>query len=211
MERYIGCVPERDPHPCRRSRRRCLGAGPGGDPSGAFGGGDRQACTRGEGHRLLMVRRSLDLQIKQVEARIGAVSRGSEVCRRLMTVPGVGPMTALAFVTAIDDPARLAKSSLVGAYLGLTPRRHQSGAVDWAGRISKHGDALARHRLYEAANSLLSRVKAWSAPKAWAARLVKRVGGKKARVALARMLAVILQRIWIDGSEFRWTAKAAAA
>ena len=111
--------------------------------------------------------------------RITAWAGGSAVCRRLMTVPGVGPMTALAFYTAIDDPYRFAKSSSVGAYLGLTPRGHQSGAVDWSGRISKHGDALARHMLYEAANSLLSRVRKWSAPKAWAARLVKRTGGQE--------------------------------
>jgi transposase len=160
---------------------------------------------------LLTVRRSVCLQIKALEGRIDAAARDCPVCRRLMTVPGVGPMTALAFMTAIDDPARFARSSSVGAYLGLTPRRHQSGAADWSGRISKHGDALARHMLYAAANSLISRVKRWSAPKAWAARLVKRVGGKKARVALARKLAVILHRIWCEGSEFRWSAKQAVA
>jgi transposase len=160
---------------------------------------------------LLQVRRSLCLQVRELEGRIGKATKQSDVCRRLMTVPGVGPMTALAFVTAIDDPARFDKSASVGAYLGLTPRRHQSGEVAWSGRISKHGDALARHMLYEAANSLLSRTKAWSAPKAWAARLTRRIGGKKARVALARMLAVILHRIWLDGSEFRWSAREAAA
>ena len=159
---------------------------------------------------LLVVRRSLCLQIKELEGRIGAVAGQSPVCGRLMTVPGVGPMTALAFVTAIDDPARFARSAAVGAYLGLTPRRHQSGTADWSGRISKHGDALARHMLYEAANSLLTRVRRVSAPKAWATRLVKRVGGQKARVALARKLAVILHRIWADGTTFRWTADAAA-
>lgn len=160
---------------------------------------------------LLMVRRVLDQRIKQLEKRIGAAAKGCQVCRRLMTVPGVGPMTALAFVAAIDDPARFAKSSSVGAYLGLTPRRRQSGEADWSGRISKHGDGLARHMLYEAANALLSRVRAWSVPKAWAARLVKRLGGKKARVALARKLAVILHRMWADGTEFRWGAAEAAA
>jgi transposase len=160
---------------------------------------------------LLQVRRSLCLQVRELEGRIGKAVKRSDVCRRLMTVPGVGPMTVLAFTTAIDDPARFEKSASVGAYLGLTPRRHQSGEVDWSGRISKHGDALARHMLYEAANSLLSRVRAWSAPKAWAARLVRRVGGKKARVALARKLAVILHRIWLDGTEFRWSAKQTAA
>lgn len=160
---------------------------------------------------LLQVRRSLLLHLRELEGRIGKAVKQSDVCRRLMTVPGVGPMTALAFTTAIDDPARFGKSGSVGAYLGLTPRRHQSGEVAWSGRISKHGDALARHMLYEAANSLLCRSRAWSAPKAWAARLTRRIGGKKARVALARKLAVILHRIWCDGSEFRWSAKEQAA
>jgi transposase len=159
---------------------------------------------------LLRVRRALDEQIKALEGRIGDEAARSEVCRRLMTVPGVGPMTALAFVSAIDDPHRFARSASVGAYLGLTPRRHQSGQVNWSGRISKQGDGLARHMLYEAANSLLARVRRWSAPKAWAARRVNKVGGKKARVALARKLAVILHRIWGDGSAFRWTNEAAA-
>lgn len=160
---------------------------------------------------LMAVRRALDEALGALEARVGRMARDCDVCRRLMTVPGVGPMTALAFITAIDDPARFARSASVGPYLGLTPRRHQSAEVAWSGRISKQGDRLARHMLYEAANSLLSRVKRWSAPKAWAARLVKRLGGKKARVALARKLAVILHRIWCDGTEFRWSAKQASA
>ncbi len=159
---------------------------------------------------LLTVRRSLEAQIKDLEGRINALAAASPVCVRLMTTPGVGPMTVLAYVTAVDDPHRFTKSSSVGVYLGLTPRRYQSGEVEWSGRISKQGDALARHMLYEAANSLLSRVRRWSAPKAWAARLVGKVGGKKARVALARKLAVILHRMWVDGSEFRWTKEAAA-
>jgi transposase len=159
---------------------------------------------------LLRVGRALGEQIKALEGRIHGEATRSEVCRRLMTVPGVGPMTALAFVTAIDDPHRFARSASVGAYLGLTPRRYQSGQVNWSGHISKHGDGLARHMLYEAANSLLSRVRRWSTPKAWAARLVNKVGPKKARVALARKLAVILHRIWVDGTEFRWSKEATA-
>jgi transposase len=170
----------------------------------------REALLEGAVGPLLAVRRALCVEIKALEGRIAAVTSESEVCRRLMTVPGVGPMTALAFVTAIDDPHRFARSASVGAYLGLTPRRQQSGQVNWSGRISKHGDGLARHMLYEAANSLLARVRRWSAPKAWAARLVNKVGGKKARVALARKLAVILHRIWVDDSEFRWTKEVAA-
>jgi transposase len=159
---------------------------------------------------LLLARAALDPQIRTLERRIAEAAKASEVCTRLMTAPGVGSMTALAFVTAIDDPWRFEKSASVGAYLGLTPRRHQSGDSDWSGRISKWGDGLARHMLYEAANSLLSRVRRWSAPKAWAARLAGKRGGKKARVALARKLAVILHRIWVDGSTFRWTKETTA-
>lgn len=155
---------------------------------------------------LLAVRQALLEQSGELEDRIRDLAAASPVCAQLMSVPGVGPMTALAFVTAIDDPARFERSASVGAYLGLTPRSHQSGESAWSGRICKHGDALARHMLYEAANSLLSRVRKWSAPKAWAARMVKRVGAKKARVALARKLACILHRIWADGSSFRWSA-----
>lgn len=159
---------------------------------------------------LLTVRRALEQQVKQLEGRIGTLAHACPDCTRLMTVPGVGPLTALAFVTAIDDPGRFARSASVGAYLGLTPRRHQSGEADWSGRISKHGDGLARHMLYEAANSLIARVRKWSAPKAWAARLVKKLGPKKARVALARKLAVILHRIWVDGTTFRWSQEVPA-
>ena len=159
---------------------------------------------------LLAARRTLLEQIDDLEHRIRALTTTSPVCRRLMTVPGVGPMTALAFVTAIDDPTRFARSASVGAYLGLTPRRFQSGETAWSGRISKHGDALARHMLYEAANSLISRVRRWSAPKAWGTRLVRRIGPKKARVALARKLAVILHRLWADGTTFRWSKDAMA-
>ncbi len=159
---------------------------------------------------LLAARRVLMVEASGLEKRIRAVARGCEVCRRLMTVPGVGPMTALAFVTAIDDPARFENSYDVGAYLGLTPRLFQSGEVAYNGRISKWGDGLDRHMLYEAANSLLVRVKDWCPPKVWATRLARRVGPKKARVALARKLAVILHRIWLSGDEFRWTKEATA-
>lgn len=120
-----------------------------------------------------------------------------------MSVPGVGTLTALAFMTAIDDPHRFTRSADVGAYLGLTSRRYQSGEIDRSGRISRHGDAMARALLYEAANVLMTRVSRWSREKAWAVRLAARRGGAKARVALARKLAVILHRIWVDGTVFR--------
>ena len=99
----------------------------------------------------------------------------------------------------------------MGAYFGLTPRRHQSGEVDRDSKVSKCGDALTRAYLFEAAGTLLSRVAKWSAIKAWGTRLAKRIGGKKARVALARKMAVLMHRIWVDGTEFRWSREAAAA
>jgi transposase len=136
-------------------------------------------------------------------------------CRRLMTVPGVGPLTALAFRATIDQPDRFRKSRDVGAHLGLTPRRYQSGETDVQGRISRCGDELARTALYEAAHSLLMRSTKWSALRAWGMNIAKRRGMARARVAVARKLAVILHRIWADGSEFRWgkqtVASAAAA
>ena len=128
-----------------------------------------------------------------------------------MTVPGVGPITALCFKATIDDPTRFKRSRSVGAYVGLTTRRHASGEVDWTGRISKCGDAMLRSYLFEAAGVLLTRVPKWSALKAWGMRLAKRNGLRKATVAVARKLAVILHRMWIDGTEFNWSTKKAAA
>ena len=159
---------------------------------------------------LLAARRAIVATMADLDKQIRLAARQSDSCRRLMTVPGVGPMTALAFMAAIDDPRRFKASTDVGAYLGLTPRLYQSGEVAFNGRISKWGDRLARHMLYEAANSLLVRVKNWCAPKVWAARLVKRIGPRKARVALARKLAVILHRIWLSGRDFQWSKEAVA-
>lgn len=153
---------------------------------------------------LLAVRRVLDCQIDDLTRQLGAIARASEDARRLMSVPGVGVLTALAFITAIDQPHRFARSCDVGAYLGLTSRRYQSGQIDWSGRISKQGDGLARAMLYEAATVLMTRVKRWTRQKAWAVRLAGRRGGAKARVALARKLAVTLHRIWVDGTIFNW-------
>ena len=116
-------------------------------------------------------------------------------------MPGVGPITALCFKATIDDPTRFKRSRSVGAYVGLTTRRYASGEIDWSGRISKCGDAMLRTYLFEAANALLTRVPKWSALKAWGMRLAKRNGLRKAKVAVARKLAVILHRMWIDGTE----------
>ncbi|MFH2074518.1 MAG: IS110 family transposase [Pseudomonadota bacterium] len=147
---------------------------------------------------------AIDDQLAALDRTLSGFARESEVCRLMMTVPGVGPVTAAAFMAAVDDPHRFRRSSDVGAYFGLTPRRYQSGEVDRSGRISKCGDKRVRSYLYEAAGVLLTRVGKWSKLKAWGIRLAVRVGLRKAKVAVARKLAVILYRIWTDGREFQW-------
>ena len=136
--------------------------------------------------------------------------RVEPICRRLMTVPSVGPLTALAFRATIKQPDRFRKSPDVGAQLGLTPRRYQSGETDVQGRISRCGDELARTALYEAAHSLLIRSTKWSALRVWGMNVATRRGLARARIAVARKLAVILHRMWADGSEFRSGKQAAA-
>ncbi|MBR1034496.1 transposase, partial [Bradyrhizobium liaoningense] len=125
------------------------------------------------------------------------------------TVPGIGPLTALAFVVTIDNPARFRHSADVGAYLGLTPRHYQSGEVDRTRRISKRGNHQVRTYLFEAANVLLTVVRRGSALKRWGSKLTKRIGAKKAKVAVARKMAVILHTIWTDGTEFQAEMRAA--
>jgi transposase len=120
-----------------------------------------------------------------------------------MTIPGVGPIVNLAYKATIDDPARFQSSKAVGAHIGLTLRVHQSGEVDRSGNISKCGDKLLRHALYEAANSHLRISKKRSVLKAWGVKLAKRVGNKKALVAVARKLAIIMHRMWVSGSSFQ--------
>ena len=119
-----------------------------------------------------------------------------------MTMPGVGSMTALAYSATIDDPTRFPHSESVGAYLGLTPRRYSSRETDRTGRISRCGDAFARSYLYEAANVLLSRSGMTHSLKSWAQNIATRSGAKKARVAVARKMAVVLHRMWLDGTDF---------
>lgn len=131
-------------------------------------------------------------------------SRTDEACRRLMTIPGVGAVSAVTFVATIDTPERFKRSRSVGAYIGLTSRCYQSGDIDCGGRISKRGDRMLRTVLYEAANSLLCRVKSGPGQslKDWAMALKRRTSHKKAVVALARKLSVIMHAIWRDGTEF---------
>jgi transposase len=159
---------------------------------------------------LLKARHAIEQQVDDLDRKVRKLARYDAQVRRFMTAPGVGPITALCFKATIDDPARFKRSRSVGAYVGLTSRRHASGEVDWSGRISKCGDAMLRMYLFEAAGVLLTRVQKWSALKAWGTRLVKRNGLRKAKVAVARKLAVILHRMWIEGTEFNWSKKAIA-
>ncbi|MCH9053526.1 MAG: IS110 family transposase [Proteobacteria bacterium] len=160
---------------------------------------------------LLEVREKVRREIAGLHRKLLTLARNDVDIRRSMTVPGIGPITALAFRSAIDEPARFRRSRSVGAYVGLTPRRYASGEVDWSGRISKCGDTMVRTYLFEAAGVLLTRVPQWCKLKAWGLRLAKRIGFKKARVAVARKLAVILHRMWRDGTDFIWSTKEAAA
>src|ERR1700749_3805036 len=159
---------------------------------------------------LLIVRQVLREQLGILHRRLLAIVRDDDVCRRLMTIPGVGPVVALTYRATVDVPIRFRKSKSVGAVFGLTCAKYQSGEVDRNGRISRCGDEMMRVMLYEAAQSML-RSKKWSWLKAWAMQIARRRGMKKAIVALARRLAVIMHRIWVDGTEFRWTRETAAA
>lgn len=153
---------------------------------------------------LLEVIEALEKAIARLDKAVRKATRQDSSCRLLMSAPGVGPVTALAFVSTIGDPKRFKHSSDVGAYLGLTVRRHQSGEVDRSGRISKFGDAMLRGLLYEVANSMLCVVRKAHPVKDWARGIKKRSCHKKACVALARRMAVILHRMLVTGETFRW-------
>ena len=153
---------------------------------------------------LMKARESIAKQLSKLDREVKMIVRKNSQVRVFMTVPGVGPITALAFMAAIDEPSRFERSRNVGAYLGLTPRRYASGEVDRSGGISKCGDSLARSYLFEAAGVLLTRTQKWCKLKSWGLRLAKRSGGKKARTAVARKLAVLLHRMWCDGTNFQW-------
>jgi transposase len=148
----------------------------------------------------------LDELLAEVDGAIGARAKADPVCRRLMAVPGVGPLVAVTYVAGVDDPARFDKARTVGAHFGLTPRRYQSGEVDWSGGISRAGDAGVRRALYQAANVLIHHSGRWCALKSWAVRLASRRGLGKAKVALARKLAVVLHRLWASGETYRAAA-----
>lgn len=152
---------------------------------------------------LLSVRAELVEQIKEMDRRLRIIASQSLACEILMTIPGVGVQTSVAFAAAVDEAGRFRQSRNAGAYFGLVPRRHQSGELDWTGRITKQGDGTVRKLLYEAANSILTRSRETFALKTWAMKIVKRRGLKKARVALARRLAVIMHAMLRDGTLFQ--------
>lgn len=161
------------------------------------------------GEALLSVRAVLLGEFKAFEKRVRTMSLLDAKARLLMSTPAVGPIVSLTYASAIDDPARFKSSKQVGPHFGLTPRRYQSGETDRSGRISKIGDAAVREALYQAAHIMLTKpVKGCSELKSWAMRIARRAGMRKAKVALARKLAVILHRMLADNAPFNPTAKA---
>ena len=160
---------------------------------------------------MLRAREALQTEFHVLHRAMLGIVRADGTCRRLMTVPGVGAVVAITFTTAVDDPARFRRSRAVGAHFGLTPKKYQSGETDVTGGISKVGDAMVRTALYEAANVMLTRTSRFSILKRWGLEVARRRGVKRAKVALARKLATILHRIWVDGSSFRFGKEVAAA
>jgi transposase len=158
---------------------------------------------------MLLAWRQLREQIAAFDKEVRALAKKDPTCRRLMSVPGIGVVSVLAYVSTVEDPKRFARSRSVGAHMGLTPRQYQSGEIDRSGRISRCGDTLARTLMYEAAVVILTRVKRASNLKDWAQAIAKRSGPGKARVALARKLSVILHSIWRSGETFRWSKQPA--
>ena len=151
---------------------------------------------------LLKVRAVFVQELRGFERRVRQLARGDAGARRLMTTPGVGVVVALTYVSAIDAVERFSSSRMVGPHFGLTPKRYQSGETDYTGRISKIGDAGVRTALYEAAHCILTRPVRGSDLKTWALALAKRAGMRKAKVALARKLAVVLHRMLKDQTDF---------
>ena len=154
---------------------------------------------------MLGARAALEIEFKRLHRELLALVRADPVCRQLMSVPGVGAIVAITFKSGVDDPARFKHSRDVGPHFGLTPRKYQSGELDVTGRITKVGDRMVRTALYEAASVMLTRTVRFSGLKAWGMAVARRRGTKKARVALARKLGVILHRMWVDGTTFRWS------
>ena len=160
---------------------------------------------------MLQARTALWREFTRLHREMLKIVRADRVCQRLMSTPGVGALVALTYRSAVDDPGRFGKSRMLGAYFGLTPKKYQSGETDIDGGVSKVGDAMVRTALYEAAHIMLTRATRFSTLKRWALEVAKRRGMKRAKVALARKLATVLHRMWVDASEFRWAKPAVAA
>ena len=160
---------------------------------------------------LLDARLVLYRTFRELDNRTRKLAHADEVCRRLMTAPGVGFVTALTFKAAVDDPSRFRRSRTVAAHFGLTPRRFQSGELDIEGHISRCGDRDVRSALYTAANAMMTRSSRYSSLKAWGIQLAKKRGHRRAAIAVARKLAVILHRMWIDETQFHWSAEGQSA
>ncbi len=161
----------------------------------------------GVGEALLRAREALLREFNAFDKRVRMMARQCPRARLLMSTPGVGALVSLTFAAAIDDPARFRSSKKVGAHFGMTPKKYQSGEIDYTGRISKIGDSGVRTVLYEAAHIILTRpIRGCTKLKSWAMRIAKRAGMRKAKVALARKLAVIMHRMLADGTPFNAAA-----
>jgi transposase len=147
---------------------------------------------------------AIEVQLRTSSRILEQRAASDPVCARLMTVPGVGPITALTYTMSIEDPRRFATGEDVGAYAGLVPRRSQSGERDTQGHISKAGDPMLRRSLYEAANIILTRVKRPCALQTWGRKIAEAKGPRRAKVAIARKLAALLHSVWLNETEFRW-------
>ncbi len=160
---------------------------------------------------MLQAREALRTEFGKLHRTMLAIVRADEVCRRLMSVPGVGALVAVTFTSGVDAPERFARSRAVGAHFGLTPKKYPSGETDITGAVSRVGDVMGQTALYEAAHIMLTRAVRFSTLKRWALEVARRRGMRRAKVALARKLAVILHRMWVEGTTFRWGREVGAA
>jgi transposase len=160
---------------------------------------------------MLAARAALRQQCDVLHRMVLKTVRVSAVCRRLLSVPGVGPIVALTYATGVDDPGRFAHARDLGPHFGLTPRKYASGEINRNGSITKAGDGAVREALVQAALTLLTRVRRWSTLKAWGMAIAKRRGLRRAIVAVARKLAIVMHRIWADGTTFTWSRETAAS
>lgn len=158
----------------------------------------------------IMTHATLCQAAEDLDKAVKIKAKTDPVARRLMTIPGVGPVNALGFIALINDPNRFSRTSDVGAFLGRTPKRPQSGEIDWSGRVSKCGDGTMRGLLFEAASCLIRQVTRFSPLKSWAVRLAGRRGFRKAAVATARKIAVLMPTLWKHETEYQWTKEATA-